>query len=184
MEEDSARSVTRARFYESKLREERVEECAALMRDLTYRTGKTTKELAAKWGCSLDVAQQVSAEASRRVRSQLDKDRAGALISARMEQVLCEGEDRDAIGAGKLLVDALGLAPPPPIDPMVLVQSMPPAERSAWLQRQAEGIRRALSTILPAPAYLAWLDGEVEARAREAQELRGTMATQAEGEGA
>lgn len=99
-------SVTRARGPVSS----RVEQVAALMRTLAYRRGVTDRELAAEWKVSLDVAQRITAEASRVVARELrDPDRALAVVGTRLEQVMLTGDDRDAVNAASVAAKLLGL---------------------------------------------------------------------------
>ena len=88
----------------------RVEEAAALMRSLTYRRGVTDRELAAKWRVALQTVQNITAEASRVVARELrDPDRVEVTVGTRLEQVVLEGDDRDAVSAASVLAKLRGL---------------------------------------------------------------------------
>ena len=88
----------------------RVEEAADAMRALTYRRGVTDRELAQRWRVSLAVAQRITAEASRVVARELrDPDRVEVTVGTRLEQVVLEGDDRDAVNAASVLAKLRGL---------------------------------------------------------------------------
>tara|TARA_R110000868_G_scaffold344717_2_gene605835 strand:- start:969 stop:1514 length:546 start_codon:yes stop_codon:yes gene_type:complete len=105
-----AASVTRARARPVAPVGARVEEVAALMRAMAYRRGSTDRELAAKWKVSLDVAQRITAEASRVVARELrDPDRLAVTIGTRLEAIMLDGEDRDAVNAASVAAKLHGL---------------------------------------------------------------------------
>lgn len=51
--------------------EARIERICEMMRDLSFRTGKTTKMLAEEWGMSVSSVSKYANEASRRVRAEM-----------------------------------------------------------------------------------------------------------------
>ena len=106
----SDKAVTRARARPEAPLVSRIEEAAQLMRALAYRRGVTDRELAAKWKVSLATAQGVTAEASRVVARELrDPDRVEVTVGTRLEQVVLEGDDRDAVSAASVLAKLRGM---------------------------------------------------------------------------
>lgn len=105
-----SRRVTRARASRAEA-EARVREVADLMRAGAFVRGRTARELAARWGVSRSVAEHAAAEASRMVARELeaDRDMATVAIWTRLERVMVEGEDRDAVKACELAAKLLGL---------------------------------------------------------------------------
>lgn len=102
------RAVTRARPDAPLV--SRIEQAAQLMRTLKYRRGVTDRELAAEWKVSLATAQGVTAEASRVVARELaDPGRLMTTIGTRLEQVMLEGDDRDAVNAAAVAAKLHGL---------------------------------------------------------------------------
>jgi hypothetical protein len=69
--------------------EARVEHIADLMRSLEFRTGETTRELAAKWRITVQRVWELSSIASKRVRAELtDPDRIVVKVAAALEKVI------------------------------------------------------------------------------------------------
>lgn len=137
----------------------RVEEAAQLMRTLAYRRGVTDRELATRWKVALGTAQNIAAEASRVVARELrDPDRVEVTVGTRLEQVVLEGDDRDAVSAASVLAKLRGLNAAervevshvgPNVDELrdVILAALEPfpeahasvaAAVSAWLARQAK----------------------------------------------
>ena len=56
-------------------RESRVQECIELMRANNWKTGRTIRELADKWGIATNTARHISGEASRRLLAENDADK-------------------------------------------------------------------------------------------------------------
>lgn len=83
---------------------DRVDYIADLMRDLQWRRGKTGKELAQVWGVSKAAVEKYAAEASRRVRAEVqDPDEVGRTVCSALSQVLqktmAKGEYRTTVRA-------------------------------------------------------------------------------------
>lgn len=88
----------------------RVAEVAELMRAMTYRRGVTDRELATRWKVALSTAQNITAEAARVVARELrDPDRAICIVGTRLESIMLDGEDRDAVNAASVAAKLLGL---------------------------------------------------------------------------
>lgn len=97
--------------------EARLAECCDLMRTARFRTGKTAKELAKKWGLGLDRTYEITAEASRIVAAELkDPERVTVKIGAALERIIDEEmakapnrrQSRNVIEAGKVLAVLVG----------------------------------------------------------------------------
>lgn len=69
---------------------------AEMMRELTYRTGVTNKDLAREWDLPSSYVAQITTEASRRVRGELtDHDRVLSKVSVSLDRVI-----DDALSSG------------------------------------------------------------------------------------
>ena len=74
-------------------KEERVQHCMGLMREVKWYRGKSAPSLAAEWGISLDCVEQDSSEAWRRVKAEvMDPELVGPDICMNIAKVM-----RDAI---------------------------------------------------------------------------------------
>lgn len=74
-------------------KEERVQHCMDLMREVKWYRGKSAPSLAAEWGISLDCVEQDSSEAWRRVKAEvMDPELVGPDICMNIAKVM-----RDAI---------------------------------------------------------------------------------------
>lgn len=99
-------------------REERVQAIMRLMRDLQWETGRTGGILANKWGLSEGTLKQYAAEASRRVRAEVnDPDFVGATVGQALLEVVKKhsgpgGDSRHVIGAAKVWADIAGASAP------------------------------------------------------------------------
>ena len=103
------RSAARARASKATV-DARVEEAAALMRAGRWRTGSTVRALAARWGGSVSTAKGWSSTASRLVRAECeDVDAARVTVAVRLERIVLEGEDRDAVNAAATFAKLFGL---------------------------------------------------------------------------
>lgn len=93
--------------------ETRVEYIADLMRNCRFTTGQTVKELAKEWDFTEQYVRELTAEASKRVASELENpDRVRAKIGSVLENIVekawVEGNYKDAINAGKVLAVLVG----------------------------------------------------------------------------
>lgn len=83
-------------------KQERIDYIADLMRSMEFKTGRTVKRLAKKWGMSIETLKKDSAEASRIVRAELqDPDRVGASVGAALERALARADRRGEEGSEK-----------------------------------------------------------------------------------
>lgn len=103
------RSVTRARDPGKDPRTaEALRECVELMVNGRWRTGETTRAMAAKYGVTVDAAQRWSAEASRYIARALgDHEEIRARWLAQLESVHC---DARAVGDFSAAVSAIATA--------------------------------------------------------------------------
>jgi len=80
-------------------KEERVQLCMKLMRTGRWRRGITEKNVAAHWGLSEDSVRAYSAEAWRRVRTEVtDPDATAATICSALEAVIVEAKGKGLAG--------------------------------------------------------------------------------------
>lgn len=105
------RSPARARARASTATvDARIEEAAELMRGGRWRAGSTVRQLAAKWGVSVSTAKTWSSTASRLVRAECaDVDAARVTVAVRLERIVLEGADRDAVNAAATFAKLFGL---------------------------------------------------------------------------
>lgn len=89
-----------------------------LMLDNKWKTGKTAKALAAEWGITYQYARELSAEASRIVRTEYLANISSTVIPALTEIVetgkvgRVPGDLAAAVSAAKVLADMAGLNEP------------------------------------------------------------------------
>ncbi len=131
--------------------EKRIEHIAEMMRRLEWRTGRTGREMARKWGLSLSRVEHLSAEASRRVRAEIaDPAAVHQTVCTALDRVLrdalADGDRRNVIRAGMTLARVAGamvpermrvLAEPAPLQAMTL------AEVEIRVKNAAEAIEAA-----------------------------------------
>lgn len=87
-------------------REERVQLCMRLMRGLKWVRGKTDKFLAKHWGVTETSVHSYSAEAWRRIKTELtDPDATAATVCVALERVVRENAPRGLAGA-RYVIDA------------------------------------------------------------------------------
>lgn len=80
--------------------DERIERICSMMRDLTFRTGKTVKELAREWGLAEKTVREYTAEASKRVLAEIkDPDKVQATGLSKLEAMI-DDSISDASKAG------------------------------------------------------------------------------------
>ena len=104
-------------------REGRVQMCMKLMRAGKWRRGRTDRNLAAHWGIHIDTIQSYSAEAFRRVRSEItDPDSVQTTICTALEDIIHEARGkglaghRSIIEAGKAWAQISGAGAPTRIE--------------------------------------------------------------------
>lgn len=114
-------SVSRARGRKTgqtdTVTEQRLAIISTMMRALTFRRGKTAKELAQKWDLSLARVHELTAEASKRVRAEvLDPDHVGATVGNALETVieraLKAGDRRTVVEAARVWAQISGANAP------------------------------------------------------------------------
>ncbi len=98
--------------YSLSANQERILEVCDMMRDFTFKRGKTVRELAKKWGVSWDYAAHLTGQASRIVREELtNADHVGATIGEALLRIVDEGMEgplknrKMVIFAAKLLTE-------------------------------------------------------------------------------
>ena len=116
--------IARAKKLERRkaARDERVNHIADMMRDLTFRTGRTGRALAALWGEPQWHVDVLTSEASRRVRAEFtDHDAVLSKVGVALDRVISEAMvgvgdagpcHRDVIQAAKLYAEVSGASAP------------------------------------------------------------------------
>jgi hypothetical protein len=106
--------------------------------------GRTPRELAAAWGLTYQALRDISAEASRRVRAELNGDHVAVYAAEKLERIAddVKVEPRDRVAALKLLVEISGAAMPAKHD--VSVTAMTPEQARERLRELAPDVLAAL----------------------------------------
>lgn len=104
-------------------REGRVQMCMKLMRAGRWRRGTTDRNVAAHWGLKIDTVQSYSAEAFRRLRTEVtDPDSVQATVCSALEDIIHEARGkglaghRSIIEAGKAWAAISGAGAPTRIE--------------------------------------------------------------------
>lgn len=98
-------------------REEKVQHCMTIMRELRWIRGKTAPVLAKEWGLTVANLESISAEAWRRVKAEVtDPDATSATVCTALEKVmrdsLADDDRRNAIEASKVWAQIAGAVAP------------------------------------------------------------------------
>lgn len=117
------------------LLEKRIAHIAREMRALRWRTGKSLKVLAEKWGIKEQTVRLLSAEASKRVRAEvLDPDVVQATVGQALQETvhkaLAEGDHLAVVAAGKTW-NAMAV----PVDTGGMPQFKSAGEMVAYIER-------------------------------------------------
>lgn len=96
-----------------KTTEERIEHIAEMMRNLEWRRGKSLKALACEWGISPSTVGNYSAEASRRVRKEVqDPEEVGRTVCTALDKTIRlavrDDDRRSIVQAAKVWSDIAG----------------------------------------------------------------------------
>lgn len=128
--------------------EGRIAHIADMMRNVTWIRGVSGPELARQWGLCAQRVEELSAEASKRVRAEvLDPESIRMDVSAALKKVIrdsmADGDRRHLIQATKVLSWAMGTAAP-----MRVQLTEMPLERLSDSEREAL-VKEALATLDP-----------------------------------
>lgn len=127
------------------------------MREGTYRTGATPRELAAAWGIAPGTIETLASEASRAVQRErrllLDRDHVRAVLSQcleRAQELLASSDPKEQANGAKLIalhIPLVGANAEPTPDLRTMLAGMSLTERRAWLEKQAAAIAAALAEL-------------------------------------
>ena len=98
-------------------REDKVQYCMDIMRELRWIRGKSAPALAREWGLTVAGVESISSEAWRRVKAEVtDPDATSATVCTALEKVmrdsLADDDRRNAIEASKVWAQIAGAVAP------------------------------------------------------------------------
>ena len=115
--EMGALGPVRSRALPRTLTEQRIAAIVDLMTSLRYHAGLTPDALAQEWGLTPNTVRGLTAEAHRIVRAAVcDPDQVAQDIGARLQTIMAEGSDRDAILAGRVWAEVAGALAPKQVE--------------------------------------------------------------------
>jgi hypothetical protein len=121
----------------------RLEHICNMMRNLTWKTGRSAQDLAKLWELSPHTVRRLATEAAKIVRREVtNPDRVGRTVGAALDQVLhdalAKGDHRTVISASKIWAEISGAVAPKQVEMQVTEKDLTTEELKERLSRLAQ----------------------------------------------
>lgn len=125
-------------------REEYIQHICDMMRELTFKRGRTAKDLAKQWGLSVSAVRNMTSEASRIVSREINDPDAvsadvGLALQKTLERALEDDDRRSVIAGAKVWADITGATAARKVDVEVGEREEITPERAAEIVRARFG---------------------------------------------